>query len=153
MRKTLIAAAAMAMGLAAPASGQPSYPYPADPMVEDMEAAIPDPAEIERLAPAMDRVVGSLLEVDVGPIIDATDPYARRPGYGVPGRTIGDMARRDDPWFDDRLRSTIYGSTAEVARMMGALSAAAPALALTLRQMEDAISMAIDDYHRRVPHD
>ena len=54
---------------------------------------MPSGAEIEAMAPALDRMAGALLDIDVGGIIDAADPYARRPGYGRPGRTIGNIAR------------------------------------------------------------
>ena len=87
------------------------------------------------MAPALDRLLGALLTVDVGPIIDAADPYRRRPDYGRPGRTLGALGSRDDPYFEDRLRSSIYGTTADIGRMMGAFAAAAPALARSLREI------------------
>ena len=46
------------------------------------------------MAPTLDRMMGVLLNVDVGPLIDAADPYRRRPGYGRPGRTIGVTRRQ-----------------------------------------------------------
>jgi hypothetical protein len=73
---------------------------------------VPSGREIEEMAPALDRMTGALLDVDVGGIIDAADPYARRPGYGRSGRTLGALARRRDPYFDARLRASIYGGTA-----------------------------------------
>lgn len=113
--------------------------------------SVPSGAEIEAMAPALDRVTGALLDVDVGGIIDAADPYARRPGYGRPGRTVGAMARRRDPYFDARLRASIYGGTAQAARMMDAFAAAMPALRQSLDQARAAIGIAIDDYHRAAP--
>jgi hypothetical protein len=113
--------------------------------------SVPSGAEIEAMAPALDRVTGALLDVDVGGIIDAADPYARRPGYGRPGRTVGAMARRRDPDFDRRLRASIYGGTAQAARMMDAFAAAMPALRHSLDQARAAIGTAIDDYHRGAP--
>lgn len=145
MHKLLIAAAAAAFA----APGLAQAPPPADPLEEEIVRALPDPEEIEAMAPALDRVLGALLTVDVGPIIDAADPYRRRPGYGRSGRTLGALGSRDDPYFEDRLRSSIYGATADMRRMMGALSTAAPALARSLREMEYAVGAAIDDYHRR----
>jgi hypothetical protein len=112
---------------------------------------VPSGAEIEAMAPALDRVTGALLDVDVGGIIDAADPYARRRGYGRPGRTVGAMARRRDPHFDARLRASIYGGTAQAGRMMDALAAALPALRQSLDQARAGIAAAIDDYHRSLP--
>jgi hypothetical protein len=143
MYKLLIAAAAAAA--TAPALGQPAP----DPLEDEIVRAIPPQEEVEAMAPALDGMVGALLNVDVGPILDAADPYRRRPGYGRPGRTLGELGRRDDPYFEDRLRSSIYGATSDMSRMMGAFAAAAPGLAHSVREMERAMDAAIDDYHRR----
>lgn len=112
---------------------------------------VPSGAEIEAMAPAIDRVTGALLGVDVGGIMDAADPYARRPGYGRPGRTVGAMARRRDPYFDARLRASIYGGAARAGRMMDAFAAAMPALRRSLDEARAGIAAAIDDYHRGLP--
>ena len=112
---------------------------------------VPSGAEIEAMAPAIDRVTGALLDVDVGGIVDAADPYARRPGYGRSGRTVGAMARHRDPAFDARLRASIYGGTARAARMMDAFAAAMPALRQSLDQARAGIAAAMDDYRRGPP--
>ena len=145
MYKLLFAAAAAAF--AAPSFAQ--GPAPADPLADKIVSAMPGPEQIEAMAPALDRLLSALLTVDVGPIVDAADPNHRRPDYGRPGRTLGALGRRDDPYFEDRLRSDIYGATADMGRMTGALAAAAPALAQSMRAMEAALGAAIDDYHRR----
>ena len=147
MQKLLFLAATAA--LAAPATAQ--APAPPDPLVEEMVRAIPPAEEVEAIAPALDRVVGAMLDVDVGPIVDAADPYRRHPGYGRPGRTLGALGSRDDPYFEDRLRSQIYGATADMARMTDAFAAAAPSIARSVREMQNAIGAAVDDYHRRGP--
>ena len=112
---------------------------------------VPSGAEIEAMAPALDRMTGALLDIDVGGFMDAADPYARRPGYGRPGRTLGEMARRRDPHFDARLRSSIYGGAAQTGRMMDAFAAAMPALRRSLDEARAAIGAAVDDYHRGAP--
>ena len=143
MPRYLIAAAAAA--LAAPAVAQPAP----DPLEEEIVRAIPPADEVEAMAPALDRAVGALLNVDVGPLIDAVDPYRRRRDYGRPGRTLGDIGRRDDPYFEERLRSSIYGTTADMGRMMEGLAAAAPSLARSVRELERAMDAAMGDYRRR----
>jgi hypothetical protein len=110
---------------------------------------IPPAEEVEAMAPVMDRALDAMLDVEVGPLIDAADPYRRRPGYGRPGRTLGALGRRGDPHFEARLRDSIYGTTAGIGQMMGALSAAAPAIAHSMRAMEGAIGAAIQDYRDR----
>ena len=147
MHKLLIAAAATL--IATPAFAQGSAP--ADPLEERIVDALPDREQVEAMAPALDRLLGALLNVDVGPIIDAADPYRRGPGYGRGGRTLGALGSRDDPYFEERLRSSVYDVTADMGRMMGAFATAAPALARSLRQMEHAVDAAIEDYHRGEP--
>lgn len=142
MKKLLIASAA-AMLLAGPAAAQPRERL--------IERALPSSAEVEAMAPALDRMTGALLDVEVGPLLDAADPYARRPGYGRPGRTLGRLAARDDPRFEQRLRGSIYGTTAEIGRMMDAFAVAAPALERSLLELEAGIRVAADDYRRRRP--
>lgn len=145
MNKLWIVAAATALAAPAPSFAQPSE----DPLADDIVRAIPPAEEVEAMAPALDRSVGALMDVDVGPILDAADPWRRHPGYGRRGRTIGALAGRDDPYFEARVRSSLYGATADIARMMQAFGAAAPALARSLREVERAMDAAIGDYHRR----
>ena len=122
---------------------------PVDPLEEEIVRSLPDPNEVEAMAPVLDRSLGALMSLDVGPILDAADPYGRRPGYRRPGRTLGELGRRDDPYFEERLRGSVYGATADMSRMMGAFAAAAPGLARSVRELERAFGTAIDDYHRR----
>lgn len=145
MRKLLIAVAAGAM-FAHPASAQDDSIFDDEPYAE-FEDALPPGDEVEAMAPALDRATGALLEVDVGPMIDAVDPYRRDRSRGR--RTLGDLARRDDPYFDLRLRDSIYGTTAELGRMMDAIAAATPALRRSLHETKTAIERAIGDYRYR----
>ena len=145
MHKLLIVAAAAA--LAAPAMAK--EPASAEQIEEQIVRAIPEPEQIEAMAPALDRMLAAFLTIDIGPIIDAVDPNRRGPDYGRPGRTLGALGRRDDPHFEDRLRSSVHDATADMGRMMGAFETAAPALARSLVQMRDALGAAIEDYERR----
>ena len=146
MHKLLIALAASA-ALAAPASAHdPLHDPAADARLVE---SLPSSADVEAIAPVIDRSVDAMLELDVGPLMDAADPYARNPGYGRPGRTLRRMGRRDDPYFDRRIRSSIYGTTAELGRMMDSFALAAPALRRSMVEFERGIAAAVDDYHRR----
>ena len=133
---------AIALGiaaLAAPAAAQGPYD-------DDLTRNLPSSRDVEAMAPALDRMVGALMTVDVGPMMDAVDPLARHPGYGRPGRTLGALGRRDDPHFDRRVRGAIYGGTAQAGRMMDAVSAMMPALQRSLHEMERSIDVAVDSY-------
>jgi hypothetical protein len=146
MHKLVIAAAAIAF--AAPAFAQlppPKVPYQ-DPLEDRITRSIPSPGEIEAMAPALDRSMNVLMNMDIGPLMDAVDPLRRSPDYGRPGRTLGAMGGRDDPYFEERMRSSVYGATANMGRMMGAFAAAAPALARSMRELERAMSDAMGGF-------
>ena len=146
MRKLLIAAAAGAMLAANPALAQDDPIFEDEPYAE-VEDLLPPGDEVEAMAPMLDDAAGAMLDVDVGPMIDAVDPYRRGRWHGR--RTLGDLARRDDPYFDLRLRDSIYGTTAELGRMMDAIAAATPAVRRSLYEMERAIDRAARDYRYR----
>ena len=120
--RILLTAAAAAF-IAIPASAQP--PRPSE--------------QIEAYAPAIDRMTDAFLGLDVGPVLDAADPY--RPHYD---RTLRDLARRDDPRFERRLRASIYGTAAGLGRMADAFAAAAPAMRNAIAEMELSMARAYD---------
>jgi len=130
--------------LAAPAAAQPD-PGPLD--ERDVRAALPSPGEIREMGVAMDRMIGALMTVDVGPIMDAADPQRRNPDYGRPGRTLGEMGRRDDPYFDQRVRAGVHGATAGLEQMVGAFATLAPQLQRSIEEM----SRSIEGAMRNVP--
>jgi hypothetical protein len=146
MRKLMIAAAAAAI-VAGPATAQRDPVYDAE-IDARIAASIPSAGEVEALAPAIDRATGALLDLDVAPIMDAADPYRRY--YGPRReRTLRDIAGRDDPWFEQRLRSSIYGTTIGIGRMMDAIAAATPAMRRSFIQMERDVAHAISEAPRR----
>ncbi|MDQ8756770.1 hypothetical protein RCO27_11075 [Sphingosinicella sp. LHD-64] len=140
MNKLLIACVFAA--LAAPASAQDLHDG-------DLTRNLPSSRDVEAMAPAIDRMAGALMTVDVGPMMDAVDPLARHPGYGVPGRTLGALGRHNDPYFDERVRGAIYGGTAQAGAMMDAFAAMLPALQRSLDEVQRGIGDAVDQYHRR----
>jgi hypothetical protein len=127
MRLLLIAAASALA--AVPASAQP--PRPSE--------------QIQDYAPAIDRAADAMLNLDLGPILDAVDPY--RPHYR---RTMRDMARRNDPDFERRMHATIYGTAATMGRAADAFAAAEPALRRAITQFERdmAAAMAVPPPYR-----
>jgi hypothetical protein len=123
MSMRLLLVAAVATLIAVPAAAQP--PRPSD--------------EIRDYAPALDRTTEALLDVDLGPLLDALDPY--RPHYD---RTLRDVARRGDPDFDRRMRASIYRNTARIGRTADAMAAAAPALRRAVDQIQRDMDAAIN---------
>jgi len=122
--RMLLAAAGAAL-LAGPASAQSRHTENAQRVIDEA-------------APAVDRTTQALLNLDIGPILDAADPT--RPHHN---RTLRDMARRDDPDFERHLRASIYGNAASLHRMTAAVAAAEPALRQALSQFEASIAAAM----------
>lgn len=143
MRKLIIAASLLAC--AAPVAAQ-HYPDPRD---EDIVRALPHPQEVEELGDTVGRVAEAIMDVPVGPIADAVDPYRRGRHHD---ETLGDMARRDDPYARERMRDQIGAATAGLGAIVGELAVVTPVLRRSLedaaRRMEDAMHGRGRDYDR-----
>lgn len=95
---------------------------------------------IQQAAPALDRATDAMLDLDVGPILDAARPYGPRVRHH---RTLRQMARRDDPYFERHMRDSIYGASARASRTLEALAASEPGLRRSLFEMEANLRAAI----------
>jgi len=147
MRKLLILGAAAA-ALAVPAFAQPpaydedDYAYEEE--VEGPEPApvLPHPGEVREIAGAMDRLVGAVMDLPIGGIARAVDPYGAN--SVPPGATVRDMATRDDPYAEARIRAGIHGATRGVGAMSEALARAMPVLQRSIEQVSRDMEAAID---------
>ncbi|HYE29404.1 MAG TPA: hypothetical protein VD887_13475 [Allosphingosinicella sp.] len=141
MRRILI-------GLAALAAAGPAAAHPHDDADRDIARAIPHPAEVEAAGEAVDRVVGALLDVPIGPLvdaIDAADPRGAR--HRRPHRrdeTLGDLAADGDPTFEARLRHDIRAATAGAGAAAEQLAIVAPEMRRALERMEADVARAVD---------
>ncbi|HEY0116646.1 MAG TPA: hypothetical protein VGB54_13100, partial [Allosphingosinicella sp.] len=129
MRKLLIIGA---MLVAAPAIAQP--PVHDEPLGVDIAEAAPDPRDLAEMAGRMDRLVGAIMDLPIGGIVAAVDPEGR--GEYRRGDTVRDMATRDDPDAEERLRSGIRGTTRSIGAMTQAFARVMPVLQRALEEME-----------------
>ena len=139
MRKILIPLAALG-GIALVA-----LPLTAQPREE---RALRGGAEaVRQAAPMVDRSVDAALELDIGPLLDALEPWSPR------GRrmTLRELGRRDDPDFDRRLRASLHRGSARAAATLDAMAVAAPSIRRSLREMEAAIAGAMVEARRPLP--
>ncbi|HZG08684.1 MAG TPA: hypothetical protein VEZ70_06885 [Allosphingosinicella sp.] len=135
MRKLILAASVLA--LSAPVIAQPY----SDPRDEQIVRALPHPSQVEAVGDTVGRVAEAIMDVPVGPIADAIDPFRR-------GRhrdeTLGDLAHRDDPYARERMRDQVGAATAGLGAIIGELAVMTPVLRRSLedatRRMEDAMS-------------
>ena len=102
---------------------------------------------VRQAAPMVDRSADAALELDIGPLLDALHPYSPRGRH----MTLRELARRDDPDFDAKLRRSIYRGSARAAATLDAMATAAPAIRQSLRQMEAAIAGAMVEARRPLP--
>jgi hypothetical protein len=148
MRKLILAASVLAC--AAPAFGQP-YPDRRD---DEIVRALPHPGQLEEVGDTVGRVADAIMDVPVGPIADAIDPYRR-------GRhrdeTLGDIAHRDDPYARERMRDQIGAATVGLGAIMSEIAVVTPVLRRSLedaaRRMEDAMQRRDRGYDRDYDRD
>ncbi|MDT9598195.1 hypothetical protein [Sphingosinicella rhizophila] len=152
MRGLLIAASLMIFA-ATPAAAQ--YVHPAD---EEILRSLPDPGEIDAMGDAIGRTTDALMDVDLGPVVDAVDP-ARRYNRGHRGDTLGDIATRNDPYARARIQADIGAATAGISAMIEQIAVLAPALRRSIEdsriRMEEAMreSRYRSRYRERGPYD
>ena len=137
MRKLIVAASLLAF--AVPAAAQP-YPDPRD---EDIVRALPHPGEVEALGRTMEDVTDAIMDVDVGPVVDAV--HGRRHSRHH-RETLGDIASRDDPYARERVRDQVGLATIGVSAAVREMAVLAPVLR---RALDDAAHRVEDALARR----
>lgn len=145
MVKFIIALTALAA--AAPAVAQPHY----DPRDDGVVRRLPPPQDVERIGDSLGRATDALMDVDIGPVVDALDPYHRR--YRRGPETLGDLAARRDPYARERIRGEIGAVTTGLGAAVEQMAIMTPILR---RSLEDSIlrmRIAIDRGHYARPYD
>jgi hypothetical protein len=139
--RNLILAAGL-LSLAAPAAAQPRPSHAVPPPPPRADQRLPRAAEVERIGTMIERVTDALLDVDVGPVADAIDPYRRYDPRRGPD-TLGELATRRDPYARRRLHAEIEDTTAGLGAATREVAAMAPlvrmAIADTRRRIDDAV--------------
>lgn len=104
------------------------------------------PGQVEAMGGAMDRLLGAVMSLPIGGIAAAVDPYNR--GGIHPNATVRDMANRDDPYAEQRMRAGIRGATRGVGAMSQALARVMPELERSIEQVGREMEAAIDQADR-----
>ena len=142
MRKYLISASIFAIAAPAAILAQP----PLHPEDEEIVRNLPSPREAEEIGRVMGDVADAVLDVPVGPMIDAIDP-GRRLSRRERDRTLGDIASRDDPRYRERMRRSMDAISIGMGDMVAQMAVLAPVLR---RTMED-VERRIEDATHRLP--
>jgi hypothetical protein len=136
LRKLIIAASALA--IAAHAAAQPRP----DPRDEEIVRALPDRHEVERIGETMERVTDALMDVDVGPIVDAVEGRRHSRHHR---ETLGDIATHGDPYARERIRSQARAATVGMTAAVEQMAVLTPVLR---RSLEDAVRRVEDAMNR-----
>jgi len=155
MRKFLIPAAALALAAPAVAQHQPASQAPVkpsastaplpDPRDEEMRRSMPDPAEVKAMGEVAARAMEAMMDVPIGPLREAVE--GRKLSRREREETLGDVARRDDPNFKDRMRDQAQVATVAMGALMEQMVNIAPVLRNTL---EDVVRRT-EEAARQVP--
>lgn len=145
MRKILTLSAVAAILVATPALAQPRGPAPRD-LGRGMDldragAMLSNPMVQDGAAAIIAEFADALLQTRVGPLAALTDPR----DDVRPGDTLGDLARRDDPYFDRRLRDNskrVVGAAGAALGAAGQMSRELEATAARLRAVMDRVGGA-----------
>ncbi len=141
MRKLILAASALAIAAsAASAQSSPSFPEEMD---EDIASSLPHPFEVEEAGDRLGGAVDAILDMPIGGVVRAIDPTAdvRRDD------SIADVAGRDDPHFENRVRDDMRGLTLGMADMVRQMAVVAPVLRRSLADLERNMERAMRDGH------
>jgi hypothetical protein len=144
MRSVLIAIAAFAVSAPAFAEDRPST------TTRDLEAVadtLNNPATQKAVTGALQGILGALLDMPIDGIAKAIEPMNDGKKIKMKGRTLREIAAKDDKNFDKKLDA---GSKSLVAGL-GALSGALAKMAPQLEEAMDKMGDAIDKVEKSVP--
>jgi hypothetical protein len=105
-----------------------------------------DQREVAEVAQSMDRLVGAVMDLPIGGIMAAVDPEGRNQYRR--NETVRDMATRDDPEAEARIRGGIHASTAGIGAMSQALAQMMPVFRRSMEEMERNMDRALRSYRR-----
>ena len=126
---------------ATPAVAQPFPPPPPPPGLVQLPPELTDPATADRLTDAMQSLSQALLDMRVGNIQAALE--GRAPTPAERNLTVGDLARRNDPQFDQHLQQNIEAARPKIEQSVRAFSDAVPQVTEDLQRAQAAIGRAL----------
>ena len=143
MRHSILAVSAFAL-LATPALAQPPRYYAPPP---PPRYRLPPPDAAEMAGDRIGRVADALMDIDIGPLVDAIEPGARYRGAPT---SLGDLAARRDPYARARMHRDIAATSAGLGAAARDAAVIAPiarqALARAMRDIDMAARAAGQRY-------
>ncbi len=139
MSRALLALPLIALALPTPALAQDG-----DEELLRTAKQLQDPRTQDTLAAALSAMVGAMLDMPVGGIVNAVakaDPTGRTRAVD-PDMRVADMAAKDDPDFAQKLDADIRDGTRMAGAMAGAMAELLPQLATLARDVEERVEAA-----------
>lgn len=133
----LYSLALLGLTAASPALARDPAPRPA-PSIDAAQvgALLSNPLIQEGLASVFDQYAGALLQTRIGPVAKLADPRS-----GIrPDDTLGDLATRQDPHFNDHLHTTAKGAIAATGQAAKDLASLTAELQRTTDRLRAALS-------------
>ena len=125
---------------AMPAAAQPAPD-------EDIARALPSPGELDAIGSTLGRVVSALMDVRIDGLGEAIDPDWQNAHQHE--RTLGDLARRDDPYAEERMRRSVDVATSHMGEVMTDIAILTPRLRHSLENLQRDVEDATRDLPRR----
>ncbi len=133
MRKALLALALT--GVAAPAFAQSDVQRDA----ETMAGVLNDPATQDMAAGAIGAMVDAVLDMRIDGIAKAIEPLNKGKPVRLPGRTVRDIAERDDPDLESKVQDGTRQAVGSIGAVASALAVAMPEFERAMKRMKDAM--------------
>lgn len=133
MRKALLALSLTLV--AAPALAQSEAQRDAEKMADVLNS----PATQEMAAGAIGAMMDSVLDMRIDGIAKALEPLNKGKSIRLPGRTMRDLAERDDPDFEDKMADGTRQAVGSMGALASALAVALPEFERAMKRMKSAM--------------
>lgn len=143
MRKAILVF--LALSVATPALGAESE---AQRDAQTMADKLNNPATQKAMSGAVEAVVGALLDMRVDGVAKALEPLNKGKPIKMKGRTLREMAARDEPDLDKKIAGGSRAAVVGMGALAQALATMLPQLEQAMDKMGDAVERAGDTTHR-----
>ena len=133
MRTALLALVLTA--IAAPAVAESSAQRDAEKMAETLN----DPGTQAAAAGALATIMDAVLDMRIDGIAKALEPLNRGKSVRLPGRTMRDLAAKDDPDFEKKMDIGARQAVGSMGALASALAVAMPEFERAMKRMRDAV--------------
>jgi hypothetical protein len=107
--------------------------------VEDVADTLNSPIAQGAAAGAAGAMMAALLDMPLDGVAKAMEPFDPRKAREMRGRTMRDLATRDDPDFEERIQDGTRAAVGSAGALASAMAVMLPELERTAERMKDAI--------------